>query len=102
MTLYVRQQKRHWHIELSFGLCGRWGGWDDLREEHSNMYIIIYEVDHQSRFDVWDRVLRAGAWDDPQGWDGEGGGSRVQDGEHMYTHGWFMWMYGKTHYNIVK
>ena len=36
-------------------------------------------------------------WDDPEGWDGEGGGSGVQDGEHMYTHGWFMWIYGKTH-----
>ena len=41
-------------------------------------------------------------WDDPEGWDGEGGGSGVQDGEHMYTHGWFMSMYGKNHYNIVK
>ena len=26
----------------------------------------------------------------------------VQDGKHMYTHGWFMSMYGKKHYNIVK
>ena len=26
-------------------------------------------------------------WDDLEGWDGEGGGSGVQDGEHMYTHG---------------
>ena len=26
----------------------------------------------------------------------------TQDGEHMYTHGWFMSMYGKNHYNIVK
>ena len=26
----------------------------------------------------------------------------VQDGEHVYTHGWFMSMYGKNHYNIVK
>ena len=26
-------------------------------------------------------------WDDPEGWDGEGGGRRVQDGEHMYTMG---------------
>ena len=26
-------------------------------------------------------------WDDPEAWDGEGGGRRVQDGEHMYTHG---------------
>ena len=25
--------------------------------------------------------------DDPEGWDGEGGGSGVQDGEHIYTHG---------------
>ena len=26
-------------------------------------------------------------WDDPEGWDGEGGGSGAQDGKHMYTHG---------------
>ena len=26
-------------------------------------------------------------WDDPEGWYGEGGGRRVQDGEHMYTCG---------------
>ena len=35
-------------------------------------------------------------WDDPEGWDGEGDGRGVQDGEHMYTHGRFMLMYGKT------
>ena len=35
-------------------------------------------------------------WDDPEGWDGEGDGRRVQDGEHMYTHGGLMSMYGKT------
>ena len=34
--------------------------------------------------------------DDPEGWYGEGGGRRVQDGEHMYTRGRFMLMYGKT------
>ena len=26
-------------------------------------------------------------WDNTEGWDGEGGGSGVQDGGHMYTHG---------------
>ena len=26
-------------------------------------------------------------WDDPEGWDGEGRGMGIQDGEHMYTHG---------------
>ena len=35
-------------------------------------------------------------WDDPEGWDGEGGGREVQDGEHMYSCGKFMSMYGKT------
>ena len=35
-------------------------------------------------------------WDDPEEWDGEGGGKGVQDGEHMYTCGGFMSMYGKT------
>ena len=34
-------------------------------------------------------------WDEPEGWDGEGDGKGVQDGEHMYTHGGFMSMYGK-------
>ena len=34
--------------------------------------------------------------DDLEGWYGEGGGSRVQDWEHVYTHGGFMLMYGKT------
>ena len=41
-------------------------------------------------------------WDDLKGWDGEGAGSGVQDGEHMCSHGWFMSKYGKNHYNIVK
>ena len=34
--------------------------------------------------------------DDPEGWDEEGGGRGVQDGEHMYTRGGFILMYGKT------
>ena len=35
-------------------------------------------------------------WDDPEGWDGEGGGRGGQDREYMYTRGRFMSMYGKT------
>ena len=35
-------------------------------------------------------------WDDPEGWYGEGGGRRVQDGEHVYICGGFMLIYGKT------
>ena len=35
-------------------------------------------------------------WDDPEGWYGEGGRRRVQDGEHVYTCGGFVLMCGKT------
>ena len=35
-------------------------------------------------------------WDDPEGWDGEAGGTGVQDGEHMYTCGGFILIFGKT------
>ena len=35
-------------------------------------------------------------WDDPERWYGEGGGRGVHDWEHMYTHGGFMLMNGKT------
>ena len=38
-------------------------------------------------------------WDDPEGWDVEGGGRGIQGGEHIYTHGRFKLMYGKT--NII-
>ena len=40
--------------------------------------------------------LGLGHWDDPEGWSGEGGGRGVQDGEHVYTCGRLMLMYGKT------
>ena len=35
-------------------------------------------------------------WDDPEGWYREEGGRRVQDGEHMYTCGGFILIFGKT------
>ena len=56
------------------------------------------EIDHQSKFDAWDRALKAGAPGQP--WRMEvGGGFRI--GGYMYTHGWFMSMYGKNCHNIV-
>ena len=35
-------------------------------------------------------------WDDPEEWYRERGGRGLQDGEHVYTRGRFMLMYGKT------
>ena len=83
ITLYARQKKRHRYIEQTFGPYGRRRGWDDLREQHRNMYTIKCETDHQSRLDAWDKCSGLVHWDDPEGWDGEGGGKGVQDGEHM-------------------
>ena len=35
-------------------------------------------------------------WDDPEGWYREGGDRGIWNGEHVYTCGRFMLMYGKT------
>ena len=83
ITLYARQKKRHRCVEQTFGLYGRRRGWDDLREQHRNMYIIKCETDRQSRLDARDKCSGLVYWDDPEGWYGEGGGRGVQDGEHM-------------------
>ena len=45
ITLYAKQKKRHRCLEQNFGLYGRRQGWDDLREQHRNMYIIKCETD---------------------------------------------------------
>ena len=56
----------------------------------------MYEMSRQSRFDAQYWMLGLVHWDDPEGWYGEGGGRRVQDGEHMYTCGGFILIFGKT------
>ena len=47
------------------------------------MYITICETDHKSS--SMHETGHSGPvhWDDPEGWDGEGGGRGVQDGGHM-------------------
>ena len=63
------------------------------------MYNIIYETSRQSRFNARYWMLGAGALGRPRGMVAEreeGGGRRVQDGEHMYTCGRIILIYGKT------
>ena len=43
------------------------------------MYIIYGETDHQPRLDAWDKCSGLVHWEDPEGWDGEGGGRGDQD-----------------------
>ena len=102
ITLYMRQQKRHWCIEQSLRLCGIGRGWDDLGEWHWNIYNIIYEMRCQSRFDAWYWMLGASALGRPRGmvW-----GGRREDGSGWGTHV-YLWQIHfdiwQNQYNIVK
>ena len=102
ITLCTRQQKRHWCIEQSFGLCGRGRGWDDLGEWHWNTYNIIYGMSRQSRFDAWYWMLGAGALGRPRGmvW-----GGRREEGSGWGAHV-YLWQIHfdiwQNQYNIIK
>ena len=83
-------------MEQSFGLCGRGRGWDIWENG-----IKTCKLSYVKRIASPDSMHATGCsglvhWDDPEGWCGEGGGRGVQDGEHVYTRGGFMLMYGKT------
>ena len=62
----------------------------------SLQYTIMYETSRQSRFNTQYWMLGPGTLGGPRGRVGEGGGSRVQDGEHGYTCGGFISIFGKT------
>ena len=95
-TLYARQQKRHRCIVESFGLCGRGRG-GMIWENGIKTCIISYKKQIASPGSMQDTgSLVLVHWDDPEGWYGEGGGRRVLVGEHVYTCGGFMLIYGKT------
>ena len=97
----MRDSKRDTDIEQSFGPCGRGRGWDGLGEWHWNMYIIICEMNRQSRFDAWDRVLGAGALGRPWGMEGGGrweGGSGWGTRVHPWQIHVNVW---QNQYNIV-
>ena len=66
-------------------------------ENGIEIYIISYMKQVASPGSMHDTgCLGPVHWDDPVGWCGEGGGRRVQGGEHVCTCGRFMLMYGRT------
>ena len=75
-------------------------GW--FERKHWNMYITTCKIDDQSKFDAWNRELKAGSGITQRDGLGKevGAGFRMQG--HMYTHGWFMSMCGKNHHSIAK
>ena len=96
ITLYMRQQKGHLCIEQSLDSVGEGEGgmiWENVIETCITSYM--------KRVASPGSMHNAGClglvhWDDPEGWYREEGGRRVQDGEHMYTCGRFILIYGKT------
>ena len=72
------------------------------REWHWNMYITICEMNRQSRFDAWYRVLGAGAhgWPRRMVWGGRWQGS---SGWGTHVHPWWIHVnVWQNHYSIVK
>ena len=62
----------------------RWAGDTTLIAESEELKSLLMKVKEESE--------KA----DPEGWYREGGGRGVQDGEHMYARGRFMFMCGRT------
>ena len=62
----------------------------------SDIHTTIYKIDNSPGSMHDTGCVGLVHWDDPEGWNGEGGGRRVQDGEHMYTCGGFILIFGKT------
>ena len=90
-NISARQQETQMYRTVS------WTLWERVRVGWSGRMAMKHVYYHMwNRSPVQVRCMRQGArvpwvhWDEPVGWDGEVGGRGIQDGEHMYTQGWFM------------
>ena len=84
-----------WHQGNLFTKC-YWNNWTFKKQSS-----IVHRIWTGDSFHTWYYTCDTGClglvhWDDSEGWYGEGGGRRVQDGEHMYTCGGFILIFGKT------
>ena len=84
-----------------------WTLWEREREGRFGRMALNVQCNVECKISCMKRVASPGLmhdtgclglvhWDDPEGWYGEGAGRRVQDGEHMYTCGGFILIFGKT------
>ena len=87
ITLYARQQKRQDVYNSLLDSVGEGEG-GMIWENGIETCIISYVKQISSPGSRQDTGCSGLVhWDDSEGWYGEGGGRRVQDGEHMYTCG---------------
>ena len=52
MIIHAGHRRRHRCKEETFGFSGRRRGWDDVKEQHRNMYITICKTDDQRKFNA--------------------------------------------------
>ena len=103
MNLFAGKQWRCRYRYQTYGHSGGRRGWNELREQHWNIYTTIYKIDSQWEFATWFRELKPRTLWQPREmrWGGQWeGGSRGR--WHMYTYGWFTLMYGRNLCNIVR
>ena len=96
MTLYGKQQKRQRYKEQKVRV-----GWF----ERIALKRVYYHMWNRSPVQV--RCMKQGMQSSCTGTNQRDGmgkevGGEFRTGGHMYSCGWFMSMYGKTHHNIVK
>ena len=83
----MQDRKRDTHVKSR--LLDSVGEWDDLREQHWNMYITICEIDDRSKFDAWNRALKASTLGQPRGM-GWGGRLERISGQGTHVHPWLI------------
>ena len=76
-------------------------------EEPGGLQSMVYKISCMKRVTSPGSMHDTGClglvhWDDPEGWYGEGGGRTVQNGEHRYTCGGFILIFGKTNTKKIK
>ena len=83
ITLYVRQQKRHSLLD-SVG-----EGEGGMVWENGIETCVLSYVKRIASPGLMHETGCSGLvhWDDPERWNGEGGGRGFRNGGHMYTHG---------------
>ena len=90
--------------EQIYGHSGGRREGNELREEHWNIHITIYEIDSQWGFAVWHRELNVAVCNHLAAW-GVGCGGRWERGSrgggHIYIYLWLVQV-GRNQHNIVK
>ena len=113
-TIY--SQRRHWFyllLQIKFpetSLVVYWlrlhtlktGGVGLIPGQRTRIPHAIWPGQKNNNNKINSRLKKLLILDDPEGWNGEGGGRRVQDGEHMYTCGRFIFIFGKTNANMLS